>query len=374
MSRVRVLEMIDKPFLGGGQAIVLALARHLDRDRFEVSVCALGGGPLEEQVRKAGLAFVPAPFGRKYAFGLTRAIAGILRAEKPDLLHTHGGIAGLYGRMAAHKAGVPKVVHTLHGIHYLHYRNVLLRAVYADLERYCSKFTDAVVFVSEADGEVGRRLRLARPAKIRIVRNGIDGAGPGDEGFSRRSAGLLTSLPQGAPLIGTVARLHRQKGVAFLLRSAAAILAGRPEGRIIVAGGGEMEAGLRREARELGVDRRFLLLGERADASEILSRLDVFVLPSLWEGLPLVLIEAAALGKPIVATAVEGTREIVTDGETGLLVPPADPAALAAAVNRLLDDPALAARLGAQARETIPPRFTLAKMIAGYEEIYASLT
>ena len=374
MSRVRVLEMIDKPFLGGGQAIVLALARHLDRDRFEVSVCALGGGPLEEEVRKAGLDFVPAPFGRKYAFGLTRAIAGILRAEKPDLLHTHGGIAGLYGRMAAHKAGVPKVVHTIHGIHYLHYRNLLLRAVYADLERYCSKFTDAVVFVSEADGAAGRRLRLARPAKIRIVKNGIECAGPTGEDFSRGAAGWPMSLPQGAPLIGTIARLHRQKGVAFLLRSAAAILAGRPEGRIIVAGGGELEAGLRREARELGVDRRFLLLGERADAREILSRLDVFVLPSLWEGLPLVLIEAAALGKPIVATAVEGTREIVTDGETGLLVPPADPAALAAAVNRLLDDPALATRLGARARDTIPPRFTLAKMIAGYEEIYASLT
>jgi glycosyltransferase involved in cell wall biosynthesis len=174
MNRVRVLQMIDKPFLGGGQAIVLALARGLDRDRFDVSVCALGGGPLEEEVRKAGRPFVPAPFGGKYAFGLTGTIAGILRREKPDILHTHGGIAGLYGRMAARKAGVPKVVHTIHGIHYLHYRNLLLRAVYADLERYCSKITDAVVFVSEADLETGKRLRLARPSRLRLVRNGVD--------------------------------------------------------------------------------------------------------------------------------------------------------------------------------------------------------
>lgn len=373
MSRVRILEMIDKPFLGGGQAIVLALARRLDRSRFDVSVCALGGGPLEEEVRKAGLPFVSAPFGGKYAVGLTRTIAGILRREKPDILHTHGGVAGLYGRMAAHKADVPKVVHTIHGIHYLHYRNILLRAAYADLERYCSKFSDAVVFVSEADLETGRRLRLARPSKLRLVRNGVDCARLGTEEFARRAAGLRLSLPQGKPLIGTVARLHRQKGVAFLLRAATAILAGRPEGRIVVVGGGEMDAALRREARELDQVRRFLLLGERADALEILSRLDVFVLPSLWEGLPLVLIEAAALGKPIVATAVDGSREIVADGETGLLVPPADPAALAAAVNRLLDDPALAARLAARARETIPPRFTMEKMIAGYEELYASL-
>jgi glycosyltransferase involved in cell wall biosynthesis len=370
MSRLRVMEMIDKPFLGGGQAVVLALARGLDRQRFDVSVCARGGGPLEEEIRRAGLSFVPAPFGGKYAFGLTRTIAALLRREKPDILHTHGGVAGLYGRMAARRAGVARVVHTIHGIHYLHYRNILLRAVYADLERYCSKATNVVVLVSEADLDTARRLRLARPAKLRLVRNGVDCAGLQTEDFARRAAAPAPARPQGRPLVGSVARLHRQKGVVFLLRAAADILAGRPEGRIVVAGGGELEENLRGEARRLEVDRRFLLLGERADAREILSRLDVFVLPSLWEGLPLVLIEAAALGRPIVATAVDGSREIIADGETGLLVPPADPAALAAAVKRLLDDPVLAARLAARARETIPPRFTLEKMVDGYEEIY----
>lgn len=367
------MEMIDKPFLGGGQAIVLALARHLDKDRFETSVCARQGGPLEEQVRKAGLSFVPAPFGGKFSFGLTGAIRGILRREKPDIVHTHGGIAGLYGRMAARKAGVPAVVHTIHGIHYLHYRNIALRAIYADLERYCSKFTDAVVFVSEADLATGRRLRLAKPAKLRLVRNGIDCSGLVTEEFARRAAGLWGVVPQGSPLIGTVARLHRQKGVTFLLRAAAAILAGRPEGRVIVAGGGELEDDLLREIRTLGLEQRVLLLGERTDAREILSLLDVFVLPSLWEGLPLVLIEAAALGKPIVATSVDGSREIITDGQTGLLVPAGDPAALAAAVRRLLDDSALASRLGEAARVSIPPRFTLEAMIAGYAELYQSL-
>ncbi len=373
MSRLRVMEMIDKPFLGGGQAIVMALARNLDRDRFEISVCARGGGPLEEEVRKDGLSFVPAPFGGKYSFGLTGKIAAILRREMPDIVHTHGGIAGLYGRMAAHKAGVSKVVHTIHGIHYLHYRNILLRAVYADLERYCSKFTDAVVFVSEADLETGRRLRLAKPAKLRLIRNGIDCSGLGTEDFARRAAELRGVLPQGSPLIGTVARLHRQKGVVFLLRAAGAMLAGHPEGRVIVVGGGELENDLIREIRALGLERRFLLLGERADAREILACLDIFVLPSLWEGLPLVLIEAAALGRPIVATSVDGSREIIVDGETGLLVPAGDPAALAAAVNRFLDDSALAARLGEAARASVPPRFTLDVMIAVHSELYLSL-
>jgi glycosyltransferase involved in cell wall biosynthesis len=367
------MEMIDRPFLGGGQAIVLALARHLDKDRFEISVCARGGGPLEEEVRKAGLSFTPAPFGGKYSFGLTGTIAGILRREKPDIVHTHGGVAGLYGRMAARKAGIPAVVHTIHGIHYRHYRNLLLRAVYTDLERYCSKFTDAVVFVSEADMAAGRRLRLAKPGKLRLVRNGVDVSILQSEAFARRVAELRRGTGWGSPVVGTIARLHRQKGIVHLLRAAETILAGRPEGKIVVAGGGELEAPLRREAAALGLDRRFVLLGERADAREIMALFDVFVLPSLWEGLPLVLIEAAALGKPIVATDVEGSREILRDGETGRLVPPGDPAALAAAVRRLLDDPALAARLGARARETIPGRFTIEKMISGYDEIYLSM-
>jgi glycosyltransferase involved in cell wall biosynthesis len=373
MSRIRVLEMIDRPFLGGGQAIVLSLARNLDRDRFETSVCAAGGGPLEEEVRKAGIPFLPAPFCGKYSLGLTGRIARILRREKPDIVHTHGGIAGLYGRMAAHKAGLKTVVHTIHGIHYLHYRNLLLRAAYVDLERYCSKFTDAVVFVSAADFSEGRRLRLAKPRKLRLVRNGIDCAELQTEEFARRAAALRSALPPGSPLVGTIARLHRQKGVVYLLRAAVAILDGHPGGRVIVAGGGELESELRREAQALGLDRRFVMLGERGEARELLAGLDVFVLPSLWEGLPLVLIEAAALGKPIVATSVDGSREIITDGETGLLVPAGDPAALAAAVRRLLDDPALAARLGAAARKTIPPRFSLEAMIAGYTDLYLSL-
>lgn len=373
MSRIRVLEMIDRPFLGGGQAIVLSLARNLDRDRFETSVCAAGGGPLEEEVRKAGIPFLPAPFGGKYSLGTTGRIARILRREKPDIVHTHGGIAGLYGRMAAHQAGIKTVVHTIHGIHYLHYRNLLLRAASIDLERYCSKFTDAVVFVSEADLAAGRRLRLAKPGKLRLVRNGIDCAELQTEEFARRAAASRSALPPGSPLVGTIARLHRQKGVVYLLRAVAAILDGHPEGRVIVVGGGELEDDLLRETRALGLDRRFVLLGERGEAREFLAGLDVFVLPSLWEGLPIVLIEAAALGKPIVATSVDGTREIIADGETGLLVPAGDPEALAAAVRRLLDDPALAARLGAAARETIPPRFSLEAMIAGYTDLYLSL-
>lgn len=373
MSRIRVLQMIDKPFLGGGQAVLLSLAKGLDKARFEVEVAAQGGGPLEDAAREAGLPFRPMPFGRRLSPGIIRTIAGELKPNPPDILHTHGGIAGLYGRLAARRAGIKSVVHTIHGIHYLHYRNPAARRAYVLLERICSRRTDAVVLVSKADLEEAARRRLAPVAKLKLVRNGIDLQELSSEAFAARAKTVRMRLGMQPPVVGTVARLHRQKGLIHLMKAVPAILEAHPEARVLIAGGGELEPELRAQVGRLRLDRRFALLGARPDGRELMSLFDIFVLPSLWEGLPLVLIEAAALGRPIVATDIGGSREIISHGGTGLLVPPADPAALAAAVNRLLGDPALAARLGAKAKSLIPHQFTLERMVREYESIYVSL-
>jgi glycosyltransferase involved in cell wall biosynthesis len=374
MTNIRVLEMIDRPFLGGGQAVCLSLAKNLDRTKFDISVCAQDGGPLADEVRKAGLSFIPVPFGKKFRRGLVKTIAEILRTNRIDILHTHGGIAGFYGRRAAKKAGTMVVVHTLHGIHYLHYRNVFLKYAHIALERWCSRFSDAVIFVSEADFEKGKKLRLAAEARMHLIKNGVDfSASLGSHDFRQRAEELRRRLKLFPPVVGTVARLHRQKGVVYLLRAAEQIHKRRPEAKIVVVGGGELEKQLRREARIKGIDGYFLLLGERKDARELLSLFDVFVLPSLWEGLPLVLIEAAAMGKPIIATDIEGVREAIIDGENGILVAPKNPEKIAAAVIRLLGNSADAGRLGERAKSDIPARFTLSRMIAETQALYFEL-
>jgi glycosyltransferase involved in cell wall biosynthesis len=189
----------------------------------------------------------------------------------------------------------------------------------------------------------------------------------------RRRDELRAALKLTPPVVGAVSRLHRQKGIIHLLRAAPDILRRRPEARIVIVGGGPLERDMRRFAASAGLDRHVLILGERPDARDLLSLFDVFVLPSLWEGLPLVLIEAASLGKPIVASAIDGVREVLRDGETGLLVPPAKPAELAAAVVRLLEDRDLAARLGAAARLEISPRFTLERMVGETQNLYLEL-
>lgn len=372
MKKIRVLEMIDRPFLGGGQIVLLTLARNLDRNRFDVAISAKGGGPLEDAARESGILFYPVPFRKGFSFRIIGEIASILRTKEIDVLHTHGGIAGFYGRWAAKRARTPVVVHTLHGIHYLHYRNFLLKWSYALLERLFSRFTDALIYVSEADRRKGRIWKLATESRSHVIRNGIDfPEPPGQEKLDARRKEL--GIQPGQTVIGTVARLHRQKGLIYLVRAARTLKLRHPEARIIVVGGGPLEQELAETAERISGPGVCLFLGERSDAREILPLFDVFVLPSLWEGLPLALIEAATLAKPIVASDIDGVREVIRNEKTGLLVPRADSQRLADAISRLLDERDFAARLGNRARTDIPPRFALKKMVEETESLYIQL-
>jgi glycosyltransferase involved in cell wall biosynthesis len=374
VRRLKVLEMIDKPFLGGGQVHLLSIATHLDRAAFDVSVASKEGGPLEALAAASGLRFFPVPFRKGIDLRLVSEIARILRDNAIDILHTHGGVAGVFGRWAAGGGRTPVIVHTLHGIHYLHYRNPFSKYFSILQERYFSRRTNAVVFVSGADFESGRKWRLARPEKMRLIRNGVDIGGLLHPGIPASGVDEIRfRLKLASPVVGTVARLHRQKGIVYLLEAAQEIHRQRPEAKIVVVGGGPLENTLRRKAGRSGLGRNLLLLGERADARELLFLFDIFVLPSLWEGLPLALIEAATLGKPIVATDIDGVREIVSEGETGLLVPPKNPDRLAAAILRLLNDPELSARLGQNARSAIPARFSLSRMVEEIGQLYLEL-
>jgi glycosyltransferase involved in cell wall biosynthesis len=368
MSRIKVLEMIDRSFLGGGQITLLSLVKGLDKDKFEVMAASGGGGPLVDELGKLGVPHIPIDVRKLSGPGAVGRIAAVLRGAAIDVLHTHGGVAGLYGRLAAKKAGIPAVVHTLHGIHYLHYRNPLLKWAFIVLERRLSRFTDAVIFVSQADLRRGMKLRLAPAGKARLIRNGIDPPGmiPGFD----RAAKKIELGSDGRPLIVAVSRLHRQKGLKYLLRAVPLIREGIPAVKVVIAGGGPLASKLASAVRRLRIGESASLLGEREDAREVLAAADVFVLPSLWEGLPYVLVEAAALGKPIVASDIDGVREVVRSGETGVLVPPRDPGSLAAALILLLMDQDLAGKLGERARRDIPSDFALERMVRETEALY----
>jgi glycosyltransferase involved in cell wall biosynthesis len=372
MRRIRVLEMIDRAFLGGGQVTVLTLARNLDKERFEVLAATEAEGPLVDELEKAGIHHLPVDVRKKTGIFAVHGLVDLLRENAIDIVHTHGGVAGLYGRLAARRAGVRAIVHTIHGIHFLHYRNPLIKSATTVIERRLSRITDAVVFVSESDMARGLELGLVLPGRARLIRNGVAPAvlKPSFDAASKRSELRVCA----GPLIAAVSRLHRQKGLIFLLRALPAVVKAHMDGMAVLVGGGELERRLKSEAGSLGLGAHVAFLGERTDVAEILAAADVFVLPSLWEGLPYAVVEAAAAGRPIVASDIDGVRELVRGGETGVLVPPGHPGKLADAIIGLIENPARARALGERARREIPPLYSVDRMIRETEALYLELS
>ncbi len=374
MRKIKVLEMIDRTFLGGGQINLLALARFLDRETFEVSVCSRREGPLVDALSEEGIPHFPIAFSKRFQKGSVKDIVSLLNTHHFDVLHTHGGVAGLFGRWSARKCDrPPRVVHTLHGIHYLHYRNFLLKALYIHLERLFSRFSDAIIFVSDADRERGRRFKLVPEDKQVVIKNGINFEAFESETSLKEGRGEL-GFDSSGPVVGTIARLHRQKGLPYLFQAAKKIQDSIPEAKLWVVGGGPLLSKFQRLGKKLGLEEMVLLLGERKDVAQLLAHFDVFVLPSLWEGLPYALIEAAALAKPVVATDIDGVRELVKHDETGLLVPAKDSTRLAQAVVRLLQDRAYAATLGLNLRDFIHQEHELSRMLQKTQALYCKIT
>lgn len=373
MTRIKVLQMIDKPFLGGGQINLLSLAESLDSRRFDISVCTSGHGPLVDALEKKNIPHFCLSFGKRFRRKTLSDIAALLHTHRFDILHTHGGVAGFYGRLASRKSALPRiVVHTLHGIHYLHYRNILLKRLYIFQEKYLSRFTDAVIFVSESDQMKGTKLGLVPNDKQALIKNGIDYSAY-ELQAQRNPEDMVDQQSNNPPLVGCVARLHRQKGILYLLKAAGLIRLSFPEVKVWIVGGGPQKAKLDHLNKRLGVSSHVRILGERKDVPQLVSCFDVFVLPSLWEGLPYSLLEAAALSKPVVASDIDGVREIIRHGQTGLLVPPRKPRLLAEAVIQLLRDRDYASHLGRNLKAEVRKTFTLEQMVSQVQDLYLKL-
>jgi glycosyltransferase involved in cell wall biosynthesis len=372
MEKIRICQMIDRPSLGGGQTALLLLAENLDPRLFEVFVCSGSDGPLVDEVRSRGLTHIPVPLSKTLKLSTVRQTARALEKNGIQILHTHGGIAGFYGRWAARRSRTPVIVHTLHGIHYLHYRNPLLKNLYIFQERKFSRFTDGLILVSQADLRQAKKHRLGPEDKMFVIPNGTELKLEGNDDERQKKRRELGWEPEN-PVIGTVARLHRQKGVFYLVKAAERVLRDFPRAKIVLVGEGPLGQKLRKTALKMGLEGKLFFLGERKEAVELMSLFDIFVLPSLWEGLPFVLVEAATLGIPIIATAVDGVAEIIEDRETGLLVPPEDSQALADAIIRLLMDKESAFRLAERAKALIPARFPLRRMVDQTQNLYLKL-
>lgn len=375
---VHVITMLE---LGGAQQNTLHTVASLDRARFAPRLVCGTGGLLDDEARAlpdVPVDFVPElvrpirPFKDLAATAAVRRILEPLAASGPVIVHTHSSKAGVVGRRAARQAGAGPVVHSVHGFGHDAVRNPLTRRLALAVERTAARHTDAFVSVAACHVERGRELGLFGEAPVEVIRSGIDLDDFARADALRAGARAELGLPEDAPVVGMIACLKPQKAPLDLVEIAAEVLRAREDAWFFLAGDGELRGAVETRIAQLGLTRRLLLLGWRRDVPALLGALDVLLLASRWEGLPRVCPQAMAAGRPVVATAVDGVPEAVVDGRNGLLFPPGDVAAGAAAVRALLDDPARARAFGAAGREAVA-EFGQDEMIARQEALYERL-
>ncbi len=348
----------------GAERMILELAARLDRARFRPSVaCLRAETPYLEEFRARGIEV--RLFGMTGYFQLRplREFYRFLRAERFDLVHTHLYRDAVYARPLGKLSGAA-VVSTLHNS-YVWRSRAQLR-----LDSFTARWADRLTAVSAAVKKFAVEREGIPADKIRVLHNGIETSRYRVEPGTREKMRELFGIGPDGFLIGSLGHLGEQKGFRYLIEAAPEILRAFPSSRFLIFGEGELGDDLRRRASSALPAGKFLFPGFRDDIPELLSAFDLFVLPSLWEGLPVVLIEAMAAGVPVVASDVDGNLEVTGGGEAGLGVPPADPAALAAAVKTLLGDRARREKLARAGRERARERFDLEVMVRNYQDLY----
>jgi glycosyltransferase involved in cell wall biosynthesis len=367
MKRLSVLFALTSPVRGGVEEVVLELARRLDPGEFRLALAApaplldafapdLSGVAIETQAVEAE------SWRRREEIG---KLSAFIARFGPDIVNAHLFRSTAVAAPLARWHGA-RVVETYHG------REGWRRGVIAGTfipDRLVSRLVDRVIAVSEAARAflISRKGYAAR--KIVVVPNGRDLSvfRPGVGGHAVRKE---LGIDRGTPLVGVVGRLEDQKGHVYLLDAWPTVLAEFPDARLLLVGEGSLRGPLEDRARRLGIAASVIFAGFRRNVSRVLDALDVVALPSLYEGMPLTAIEASAMAKPVVATAVDGTPEVIRDGRTGRLVPPREPAALSRALRMLLRDPVGARQMGDAGRDFVLARFDLARQVEATARVY----
>jgi glycosyltransferase involved in cell wall biosynthesis len=365
-DRIRVVYLAHAFKVGGAEEMVLNLVRHLPR-RFEPMVCCIHeAGPIGDEIGKTGTPVTVLGLNPGLLrLGDINGIRRFLRATKPHIVHTFLLTASLYGRFAAILERVPIVIGTEVNIYE---RKLFTHAV---AEWLLMAGTDRIVASADSVRDFYVRQIHANPAKVDVIHNAVDFS-QSHATMSRDQMRLSVGLSVDARVAGVIARLTEQKGHRYLFDALASTSA-LSDVHLLVIGGGEERDALGRHVDANGLSSRVHFLGPRRDLGNLLAAMDVFVLPSLWEGLPLSMVLAMGAAVPVVATSVAGIPEVVNEGRTGLLVPPRDVTALGAALARLFADPALREQIGRDARASVLPRFGIDRYVQSVVALYDRL-
>ena len=347
---------------GGAERLVNKLAVGFNSESFRSLVCLFRPGWVQQQCESDGIPTTVIPNKGVFDVAWLWRFLALIRKEQVQLIHAHEFDAIVHGTLAAALARIP-IVATIHGKNY-YWQKATRRIAYRLVSRYARMVTvseDLKGFVMQRTGIPSQRMR--------VIYNGIDAfpdVEPNDQARLRNEIGL-DSQDQ---IVGTVGSLYPVKGHRFLVDAMPSIVEACPRARFVLVGRGDQEVPLKEQVKKLGIERYVYFLGLRQDISRLLSIMDVFVLPSLSEGLSVATLEAMASARPVVATRVGGNPELVVDGETGMLVPSVDSHALANSIADLLLDRPRARIMGLRGRERVEKRFRMNMMVDEYRKLY----
>jgi len=375
--KCNILYVIENIEFGGGERVFSQIIRGLDKERFGVFVASNPGGIFEKKLTEVGIKINPVRMTNRYNLGIISRLKKIIKTKDVRIVHSQGGRADFFARIAARIANVPIIISSMAMLVEGYDVSRSRKRLYVLIDRWTERWVNKFTVLSEAM----RRSLIERhkipPENIVKIYNGIEIEEYNPDLKELRNKKLEVrrelGLKNDVPVIGAIGRLVWQKGFEYLIRAAPEVLKKCPEARFLIVGEGPLKNKLILTSEKLNVADRIIFTGFRSDIKEILASIDVLAMPSLLEGLPMVLLEAMAMAKPIVATRIDGITEVLENSKTRLLVPAKNSHALAEAIVGTLNDKAKANFFGQNAREAAKEKFSVKKMVEQIELAYEKL-
>jgi glycosyltransferase involved in cell wall biosynthesis len=370
MEKINILHIYQNSKIGGVQQQLLSLLKAYNRERFNPIFCCLG--PKQEmgkEIEGIGIEFISLNKLRynRFSPGIVLELHRLMKIKQIHVVRTHRYRSNLYGRLAAFSSGVPVIIASVHD----NYRTDK-RPNRRIMNRILSKITDKIVAVSEDVKEDIIRYDRIDPSKLQVIPNGID-----VERFNpeKNTSNIRKEFPleEDDIVIGFIGRIVPAKGLEYLLNALPYLKEEFKSIKLLIIGEGSLVEKLKEKAKKNNIFDNILFTGVRRDIPEILASIDIFVMPSTAEGLPNSLLEAMAMGKPVVATEVGGIPELIKNGRSGLLVPPRNPEALATAIKDLITNDQLAAKMGQAARNFVLNNYSIVEIAQKWQTLYLSI-
>jgi glycosyltransferase involved in cell wall biosynthesis len=375
--RCNLLYVFDNMEFGGGERVFAQIINRLSVKKYKIMVACLPTGTFIEKIEGSGTQIRSVDMRNRFNPGVILQLSSLIKKEKVDIVHSQGARADFFARMAAKLAGAPNVVSTVpmpvEGFDV----NPIRKIVYKIFNRFSERFVDRFMVVSGALEKMMIEKHRIEPQRVVKIYNGIekDDFCITDDEIACKRADFRNNSGFGGdiPVIGVIGRLVWQKGFEYFIEAIPEVLEKFKAARFVLVGEGELEDELKLKSKRLKLENKIFFTGFRNDIKDILASVDIFVMPSLLEGLPVVLLEAMAMGKPIIATDIDGINEVLENGKTGLLIPPKAPEALSEAIVNMLSHRDQAHQMGINARRVVEERFGVNIMVEKVEEVYEEL-